>query len=391
MPPILSRALLLRFVSLFGAVVGFFLPLAVVPLYTGAAAAAGWANGVLLVATVVGELATPRLVARIGYRWSLALGLVLLGAPAFALVVTSALPVVLLVGLVRGVGFAITVVAGGALTANLIPPERRGEGLAIVGLVAGVPSVLALPFGVWAAGHWGFGAVFVMTALAPLAAVVTVFGLPDRDTESAEGGGVLAGLRSGALMRPSVIFAGSAAAAGVVVTYLPLAVAGWAAPVALLVQPATATAARFAAGRFGDRRGHQALLVPGAVLCVLGTAAMAATGAPVWVLAGAALLGAGFGVLQNATLSLMYARVPATEYATVSALWNAAYDLGMAAGAIGVGLIAANTGYPVAFLATAALLVPSVVLSHRERGYSPRMDRRISSNRDNPAFCRASN
>ncbi len=392
MTPILSRALVLRLVSLVGASVSFFLPLAVIPLYTSTTSAAGLANGALLLATVLGELVTPRLVARVGYRRALAGGLVLLGAPALALLTTSSLTVVLAVGILRGVGFAVTIVAGGALTATLIPAERRGEGLAIVGLVGGIPSLLALPMGVWMAGHWGFGTVFVVTAVAPLAAVVTVFGLPVRDASASHG--VLGGLRDGALMRPAMVFAAAAGAVGVVVTYLPLAVAGhpaWVAPVALLVQPAVSTAGRWAAGRTGDRRGQIRLLVPSVALCAAGMATMAATGSAVLVIAGAALLGAGFGVLQNATLSLMYARVPAAGYGTVSAIWNAAYDVGMAAGAIGVGMLVTATGFPVAFLCTAAVLVPALLLARRERAYSPRMERRISSSRSRPAFSRAAN
>jgi MFS family permease len=392
MTPILSRALVLRFVSLVGASVSFFLPLAVIPMYAGSTSAAGWANGALLIATVLGELVTPRLVVRIGYRWALAIGLVLLGAPALALLVTPALPVVLAVGIVRGVGFAITIVAGGALTATLIPAERRGEGLAIVGLVSGIPSLLALPLGVWLADHWGFGVVFVVTALAPLAAVVTVPGLPERDASAGGTHGVLSGLRNGALTRPATVFAAAAAAVGVVVTYLPLAVgghSGWVAPVALLVQPGVATAGRWVAGKLGDRRGQQRLLVPSVALSAAGMALIAVTGSPMLVIAGAALLGAGFGVLQNATLSLMYARVPAAGYGTVSAIWNAAYDLGMAAGAIGV--LVATTGFSVAFLCTAALLVPALVMAWREAGHPLRIERRISSSLSRPAFSRAAN
>ena len=63
---------------------------------------------------------------------------------------------------------------------------------------------------------------------------------------------------------------------------------------------------------------------------------MAATGAPSAVIGGALVFGAGFGLLQNTTLTLMYARVPAGGEGAVSAIWNAAYDLGMAAGALGV-------------------------------------------------------
>ena len=42
-----------------------------------------------------------------------------------------------------------------ALTAVLLPPERRGEGLGLYGIVATVPGVIALPSGVWLAGHLG--------------------------------------------------------------------------------------------------------------------------------------------------------------------------------------------------------------------------------------------
>ena len=125
-----------------------------------------------------------------------------------------------MVNAVRGVGFAVSVVAGGALTAALIPAERRGEGLALVGLVGGVPALLALPFGTWAAGHLGYGLVFVVTAVAPLVAIATVPGLPARDGASGRSHGLAAGLRNPALvpsgrdLRPL-----SASAAGVVVTF----------------------------------------------------------------------------------------------------------------------------------------------------------------------------
>lgn len=107
-PPILSRTLLLRFVSLVGSSISFYLPLAVVPLYAdaiGARATAGVATGGLLIATVLCELATPR----IGYRSALAVGLVLPGAPALALLADASLPLLVAVSVVRGIGFAICV------------------------------------------------------------------------------------------------------------------------------------------------------------------------------------------------------------------------------------------------------------------------------------------
>ena len=62
----------------------------------------------------------------------------------------------------------------------------------------------------------------------------------------------------------------------------------------------------------------------------------------------------------------MYARSSREAYSTVSAIWNAAYDAGMGAGAMGIGLLVGHTGYPGAFLLTAALVVPALLPARRE-------------------------
>jgi predicted MFS family arabinose efflux permease len=274
------------------------------------------------------------------------------------------------VSIVRGAGFAVAVVAGGAVTATLIPADRRGEGLALVGVVSGVPGILGLPAGVWIATHWGFPPVFVATGAVTLLALLSVPGLPGRPAPTRERHGVLAGLRNPALSRPAVVFAGSTVAVGVLVTFLPLATGAahaWVASAALLAQQTSSTVARWAAGRLGDRIGPARLLVPGLVLSVCGMAALVAIGSPAAVIGGALVFGVGFGVLQNASLALMYSRVPAGGEGTVSAIWNAAYDLGMAAGALCAGPVVGLAGYSVTFGLSAAIMLPALVIARRTR------------------------
>jgi predicted MFS family arabinose efflux permease len=370
---LVTRPLLVRSVSIFGASVGFYLPLSVVPLFakqSGSDRGAGLATVALLLATVACELVTPQLAARVGYRWALAIGLILLGAPTVILTFSANAYTILGVSVVRGAGFAICTVAGGALTATMMPADRRGEGLAFVGLVSGVSCLLALPAGVWAAGRWGYSPVFLGTTVATLLALVSVPGLPHRTAtaSSPDHRGVLAGVRRPALTRPAAIFASSTAAVGVLVTFLPLATTGqpaWVAAAALLAQPAAATAARWVAGRLGDRRGPGRLLAPGLVLAATGMAGLAATGVPAAVIGGSLVFGAGFGVLQNTTLALMYSRVPAGGESTVSAVWNAAYDLGMAVGALVAGLVVTSIGYPMTFVLTAVAMLPAFALVRR--------------------------
>src|SRR5262249_57278757 len=80
---------------------------------------------------------------------------------------------IVVVSIARGLGFGLSAVVIGALVATALPPDRRGEGIGLAGVVACVPAIVALPSGVWLAENTGYAVVIVITAvsaLAPLAA-----------------------------------------------------------------------------------------------------------------------------------------------------------------------------------------------------------------------------
>ena len=81
--------------------------------------------------------------------------------------------ITIIASLARGFGFGLGTVVLGALAALLIPADRRGEGFGLYDVVETIPGVVALPAGVWLAGHAGFGPVVslaAVTALVPAAA-----------------------------------------------------------------------------------------------------------------------------------------------------------------------------------------------------------------------------
>jgi len=354
------------------AMTSFYLLLSAVPLYAAdrgiGTAGAGLSTGVLMVTAVAAELATPGLAARVGFGRLLAVGLVLLGAPALALPGVDGLPGLLAVSAVRGCGFAVVVVAIGALAARAIPEQRRGEGLGVFGVAATVPAVVALPLGVWIAGVAGFPTVFALAAGFAVLAVPLVPGpaaLAPIPAGPAVGRGRV-GLPAEAV-RPAVVFFATAVAGGVVVAFLPGGVAPGVAAPALLVQSVAATLTRWLAGRYADRHGGGRLLAPAVVVTAAGMATAAASGSVPAVLAGMALFGAGFGVAQAASLTTMLQSVPPDRYGAVSAAWNAAYDLGWGVGALGVGLVVASLGVPAGFAAAAVLTLTALPLTRNAR------------------------
>ena len=372
---LLSLPLAATFLAEFSSLSSFFLLLSVMPMLAAAADAgssgAGLITGALLLGTVTAEAAAAAAIRRFGYRTVLAAGAVLLGGPALALLVPEPQVVMVGVSLVRGVGFGLSGVTTGALTAKLLPPGRRGEGLGLLGVVAGVPAVVALPAGVWLAGHHLAAAAAAMAAIAGLLSLVSLRWLPGgreaRPATRAERtpgtrGGRMARIRSGWMagtVRLPLLFAATTIAAGVLDSFLPLAhgIPSSLCSAALLVQAIAATFSRWQAGRLGDRHGHARPLIPALVVAAAGMATMMLLGSAVALFAGMVLFGTGFGVIENATFALLIERLPEAK---ASALWNFAYDAGYGAGPAVFGLICLHTGYPAGFALCGLLILVAV-------------------------------
>src|SRR6266481_1220594 len=366
---LITGRLALALMSSFGALTSFYLLLSVTPMYAVSAGAgsaeAGVVTGSLMLATTVAEFASARLMRRYGYRTVFAAGALLLGGPALALLGPHSVIAIVAVSIARGVGFGFNTVVIGALVATALPPDRRGEGIGLAGVVACLPAIVALPSGVWLAGNTGYPVVIAITAvsaLAPLAAIPWLTSpadhQPDADPGTAQPAGLLASLRSGGQLRPSLVFAATTVSAGVVAAFLPLTagVSGGVAALGLFVQAVASTAGRWWAGRHGDRHGHAGLLVPGLLTAAAGMALLIWVTAPAALIAGMCLFGIGFGISQNATFALMIDRAPVSGYGTASALWNLAYDAGYGAGPAVFGVFVVYTGYPAAFALTGMLM-----------------------------------
>jgi MFS family permease len=371
---LLSVPLAATFLAELGSLTSFFLLLSVMPMLAAAAGAgssgAGLVTGSLLLGTVAAEAAAAAAIRRFGYRTVLAAGAVLLGVPALALLAREPQAVMVSVSFVRGLGFGLSGVTTGALTARLLPPGRRGEGLGLLGVVAGVPAIVALPAGIWLAGHhWPVvGAAWAAaTGLLPLVAIRWLPGGREarEATRAEQTPGTGRGRMAGALRLP-LIFAAATIAAGVLDSFLPLAngIPSNLCSAALLVQAIAATFSRWQAGRLGDRHGHARPLIPALVVAALGMATMMLLGSVVALFAGMVLFGIGFGVIENATFALLIERLPEAK---ASALWNFAYDAGYGAGPAVFGLICVHTGYPAAFALCGALILAAVPAASRDR------------------------
>ncbi|WP_460700699.1 MFS transporter [Nocardia thraciensis] len=341
----------------FLAFVNYAALLSVVPLWsaTGGAAsvAVGSTTGVMMAATVATQLAVPWLFRVIALRTMIIIGAVLLGAPTPLYVLSADLTPIMVITVVRGIGFALVVTAGATLVADLAAVGKLSSAASLYGTAAALPNLAALAGGVWIARSWGFPVVFWGAAAACLGGALLAWLLP-RGRRGAFRLGSMADVR--AIAVPIALFLTTAGSFGAATTFLPVAfpeagTASW----ALLAASVALVSARLAAGVIGDRFGAGRLLLTSVLCCAAGLALTAAAlaGTHVLLIIGATLLGAGFGACQNDSFVLTIQSLGGGRSGTASTIWNIAYDGGLGLGAVILGWVIGAAGYAGAFLCAA--------------------------------------
>lgn len=357
---------------------GFAVLMPVAPLWAVRGGAdeggAGLVNGVLLLVTVLTQFTVPGLLRRFGWGPVLAVGLVLLGAPALGLMLSDALPAILGLSAFRGMGFGILTVTGSAAVAELSEPHTRGAAVGAYGLSVAGSQVVLLPLGSWVAETVGFTVVFAVAALpllgvpAALALGRALSAMPEPETTD-DAGGPSTPRVALTLLRPMILLVGVTLAGGAVLTFGPQMVTD---PVvviaALALMELMAAITRWGIGGIADRYGAERFVAPFVLLTMIGVSAIAwavhEQSVPV-LLIGSFLLGSAYGALQNLTLVISFAAVTRRHIGLASAIWNVGFDLGSALGSVVVGAIAVRAGFPPALLAAAAFALLTLPLALR--------------------------
>ena len=353
----------------------YCLTLASLPTYAvlggSSAATAGLVTAVFLVVTIAVQGAIPSLSARLGQGPVLVAGLLAMGVPSPFYALDDSLAWLCALSTVRGAGFAVLTVLGSTLAAQVAPVERRGESIGIYGLAIAVPNLIAVPAGV-ALVLDGDVTLLAWLAASPVLAapLVPVLTRATRPSIGARERGAGRAAARAALL-PSVVLFAVTLAGGGVVTFLPIdRPDGSTATVALLLFGVTGAISRWRAGLLADRLGSRRLLVVSVGVSALGMVLLAVgllTSAGVLYLA-AAVFGAGYGATQNLTLLVAFARAGEKGTTSASAIWNAAFDSGTAAGAAVLGLVFAGIGLAGTYVLAAILLavvLPLAVLAAR--------------------------
>lgn len=274
-------------------------------------------------------------------------------------VVTSLLPL-LVIAVFHGIFWSGLLSASGALITDVIPPERRTEGLAYWGMAPTAAIAVAPAVGLWV---YGLGWKILVVEVAILATIVGGLALlvpkpPFR--EAPELSGPLVSWR--VILVAGTISLAAVGYGGITSHVALLADARGLSPRSLFftVFAVTILVTRIFIAPLGDRLGPLRLLLPSLVVVPPALWILAGAGTNRGVVLAALLFGLGFGGAYPAFLTWVLARTDPRRKAATFGSTLFALDTGIGSGSLVVGLMAETTGYGFAFRATALLAVLAI-------------------------------
>ena len=250
----------------------------------------------------------------------------------------------------HGIGMGFGPTAGSVVVADVAPPDRRGEAMAIFGLTTTTGLAIGPYVGIEISERWGIHAAFVTSAAVAAAALALALMLPETRPAGLQPPGRLSlrGLFSRGALYPSALLLTLYFGYGGILSFVPLVARreGLGNPgLFFTVFALAALVGRTQAGPLTDRFGRRLVLVPGLVTVGLALVVLAAAGTRSTLVLSAIVYGLGFGAAQPALMAMTTDRVPPDERGRAMGTFFTAWEMGIAAGAMLAGVLVASLGY----------------------------------------------
>lgn len=344
---------------------GFHILIPTLPIfiagYGGTDAQIGLIMGSFTFSAILIRLFTAEGVSKMGKNNFLAAGIIvsLLAIAIYYWATTVTLS--LAVRIIHGFGFGIATTMYATMVADIIPTSRRGEGMGYFGLGTTVMMALAPALGVWIIETFGFGLLFSLAAVSQAIAFVCtkLCKITQSDNTSVSDGPLLTRLFERKAAFPALLSLLLGVCVGGVLSFITLLAkelhllnAGY----FFLAATSSVFLARLVVGRIFDTKGPAWVILPGAVILLIGLAILSEITSTKMFLIAAVCYGLGTGTLFPALQTWMVNLVEPERRSIANATFYNSLDIGVGGGAIVLGILAEKSGYASIYLHSAVVI-----------------------------------
>jgi len=267
---------------------------------------------------------------------------------------------------VQGAGWGFSTTASGTIASDLIPASRRGEGMGYYGLSGNLALAIGPSLGLILTGIISFKQFFLICAGLGLVALllssrITYKKVVPKQKETK----VKLDLYEKNALKPSMLMFFITVTFGGIAAFLPLYTAEKdisGIQLYFLLYALALMVTRTFAGQLYDRKGHQAVFIPGTLLILIAMIFLSWLPNSMVLFVAAVLYGLGFGMVQPALQAWAIEKVPMHRRGMANATFYSFFDLGVGLGAMVFGQISHLLGYSSIYITSAVSIFISMLL-----------------------------
>lgn len=355
--PLWTKDFLSISVTSFFLFMGFYVLLTTLPLYIlddlkGDKTQVGLIISVFLIAAVISRPFTGKWIDEVGRRKILLASLIVFAVSSLLYFWADTMPALLALRFLHGAGFGMATTATGAIVAEIVPDERRGEGLGYYAMFMNLAMVIGPFAGLTIVQYASFTWIFALcTVLSFIAIVLGAFVKIPQTAESSvkhpsftlsslfEKNAVPVAISAGIL---AFAYSGILSFISVYAKELDLLEA---ASFFFVVYAAFIIMSRPFTGRWFDTYGENKVIYPAIILFAAGLFLLSQANSTFVFLLSGAVIGLGYGTIVPSLQTVAIKQADPAKRGLATSTFFTLFDTGIGLGSYVLGILAVKTGF----------------------------------------------
>ena len=333
---------------------------------------AGLVSSIFIIGTLFGRLGGGRVIGEWGSKKTLFYGLLLFAVSTMLYFAAVNLPLLMVNRLLQGIALGLASTATGTIIAQILPPERRGEGIGYYSLSAILATAIGPFVGILLTQTFtDFRMIFAVDSVLAVICFMLYFivSVPDAPKRAKVKTGFKLSnfieMRAVPISLVALVIGFAYSGVMSFMTFyakeLDLVTAGSYffivyAIVVLMTRPFT--------GKLLDARGANIVVYPCLVIFTIGMYAFSSATSSFIFLVAAACIGIGYGNFNSVAQAIAIKVTPNERLGLATSTYFILYDLGLGVGPFFLGFFVPIMGYSGIFLAMVVVIMLSILLYH---------------------------
>lgn len=374
-PPLWTKDFLINSLANFLIFFVYYLLMVIMAVYAmdhlhASPSEAGLAAGIFIVAALVSRIFSGRFIEQIGRKKLLYIGLGVFSLATLGYFGATTLPLLVLIRCVHGAGLGISTTSTATIVANIIPPERRGEGIGYFTLSVTLASAIGPSLGIYLYQHTSFPTILGVCVMLLGVSYVTVFFLKVGEAELT--GEQLAHMKRLTLHNFFEVKALPIAVIGTLVFFSYSSIMSFlsaytreinlldAGSVFFIVYSVSIILSRPLVGHWFDAKGENFVMYPSFVLFAIGLVILSQANHDVVLLMAGVFLGVGFGTFASCGQAIAIKSVQGHRMGLATSTFLAIAEMGIGIGPFLLGFLVPVIGFRGVYFSVAGVVMAAM-------------------------------